>query len=448
MNLRHRINDTVRSGPVKVGDDYSYSINSGKKTLITSKYLNLAQGVYEECMDENHGRPPYHTGGPFFLLRDYRSADLVASADIKPVGVVNSTTKRGYVGAFVLNKWPSLAALGTIPSSYNDYSSPLNPDDLSGAGNVAYNKLRPKVAKVGLAQTLLEMRDLPRTLKTTAGGLATLWTALGGNARGARMKLGLRPPPSTGREAAKDLADHYINHEFGWRPLLKDLTDLYNLIDRYHTTVSAMKRSNGKWAKRSFAEPEILSDVIVHDSNYLKSHTLYRAALLPSLAVESRASMSVHRIKSTRVWYEGRFRIYRPEFDDDVQMNDQVRSARQFLALAGLNANPVTLYKVTPWTWLADWFGNFGGQLQALQDWANGETASKYMYIMREIIDSYVYTGVQWYNTGDAVSGTTSTYRVVKRRSSASSPFGFSLTGDLSPRQLAILGALGISRFP
>jgi hypothetical protein len=73
--------------------------------------------------------------------------------------------------------------------------------------------------------------------------------------------------------------------------------------------------------------------------------------------------------------------------------------------------------------------------------------ASKYMYLMREAYTRYRYRAVNVF-TGNFTLDVSSYREVrVKRRIPAASPFGFSAGAKLSNSQLAILAALGMSKF-
>jgi hypothetical protein len=156
----------------------------------------------------------------------------------------------------------------------------------------------------------------------------------------------------------------------------------------------------------------------------------------------------VFRETYSQVWYEGLFKFYRPEFDEGLAAGyPAVRKARQTLSLLGGNITPTVLYKITPWEWLADWFANLGDNVQALEDAATGQVAAKYAYIMRHTYDQYRYHTSSQSQGGPVVHVEAVRRLEVKRRVSSMSPFGFALSpAGLSQGQLAILGALGLSR--
>jgi len=108
----------------------------------------------------------------------------------------------------------------------------------------------------------------------------------------------------------------------------------------------------------------------------------------------------------------------------------------------------MTIYKLMPWTWLADWFSNVGKQLDYLNSiWYDG-TTSKYAYVMRSREEKINQTVNIFAPPGYPEKSITWNYGVItKCRRAAASPFGFDLGAEnLSTRQIAILAALGITR--
>jgi hypothetical protein len=149
------------------------------------------------------------------------------------------------------------------------------------------------------------------------------------------------------------------------------------------------------------------------------------------------------------VWYEGVFKYYRPEFTDQAASDYPIWSGvNRQMTLYGAHINPVVIWRATPWTWLADWFGNAGDIIQYGQDLATDSMVSKYMYLMHHHRRRFELKSE--FTTSDGVAHQCIWYREadIKRREKAGSPFNFVLSGDLTPRQIAILAALGISRTP
>lgn len=412
----------------------------------------FAPGISEKCFDTIREGPPYNGGGPLFLVRVTEPSGIAGAGKIYPAGAYSQGPanyplpghfqddwRSGYMGSFVHTGLPDVVSIGgkwlTKPS---DYHATLNPDDLSGLGSRAYGRLRPKVEVAGLGQAIAEAKDVPRMLKTSAKGFHEVWKSL--SPRNAADASRLMSP--------KSATEQFLNYQFGWKPFLKDVGDMYDLVTNYTNHLTRTTGKNDKWQKRRFFEDTVSTSKVVENFTRSKNHVLFRTYLAPAIGSNTCQSVSVKitRETVTRYWYEGSFKYYRPEFDESSDMHPRVRAARQFLTLAGANVSPSLIYKVTPWSWLLDWFSSVGDSVQRIEDMITGQVVTRYMYLMRETYDRYVYqTEHVFPNTRIAC---TSYQEVrVKRRVDGSGLYGFQGSPrSLSATQLGILAALGLSR--
>lgn len=115
--------------------------------------------------------------------------------------------------------------------------------------------------------------------------------------------------------------------------------------------------------------------------------------------------------------------------------------------LFGLSLTPDLLWNLAPWSWAVDWFTNTGDVLENVSDMVAQGLVMRYGYLMetKSISVTYKLHGCTFHGTpvvlAPAVLETVSKVRV------RANPFGFGITWDgLSPIQIAILAALGISR--
>lgn len=436
------------TGPgVVMGRVYDRRMKDGKilfENDLTLSLSNSDYGRYDRVCDESHGRPPYHIGGPFFKVHYERPVQFVGGGEYfrwfsSAYPPSNGEVRSYYSGQFTRPFIPTGIANYMIPlvneakslTSMGSSSTFLSPDDLSSLGNRAYSRLRPKVEKAGLAQAVIELRDVPKMLRTSARGFKDLFLTLGGVG-----SLSMISP--------KRISDHYINHMFGWRPFVKDLTDTVDVCINFDHYAEQASRSNGKWRRKFFTEIETQSDTLAYSENDWK---IAPAPFGQALGIGAKAHYTIRKVSKTRVWYEGLFRSYRPEFDKRVKMHPTLRKLRQALTLLGANINPVLVWKVTPWSWLIDWFIDVGSTIQRIQDIIDQTVVAKYFYLMRTIEEEFhlkqVYTGL------DGVASMFEWKYGVhsKRRVSSGSPFAFSLSPvSLNPTQLSILAALGISK--
>jgi hypothetical protein len=114
----------------------------------------------------------------------------------------------------------------------------------------------------------------------------------------------------------------------------------------------------------------------------------------------------------------------------------------------GVVPGDTTLWNLTPWSWLADWFSNAGNVMQNIDAFLQNSLIMPYGYICHDITEEYQADWSGSVNRNGWSPMTLSDY-VVKHSYTRqqANPFGFGLSWDgLSLFQLSILAALGISR--
>lgn len=452
----------------KIGELYVLNTTNGLTGNRVSVADATADGTiheYRRCWDHTTPGPPYVVGTGMFMSMLHKPLELSGGVRIqsKPLTTgIPAVVKRQpgdrcvrvYEGAFSLGGGThGFGSLGTLeglpdPEIYNE----LNPDDLTDLGNRAYKLLRPKIEKAGLAQTLAEWRSMPGMLKQSAGGFHTTWNNV-------RREHGLRPSDGmAGRNRSgqyvgemhlspKKAASQFLNVAFGWQPFLKDMGDAFSVLSEFDAYVDRTREMNGKWMRRTRTEDVVESEEVLYQGQS-NTNSCSPALQASDFLVPGSCFQTVTRRKTTRVWYTGTFKYYRPEFDYAKQMHPAARRVRQLITALGLRISPSVVYKVTPWTWMLDWFVNVGDFVQRVEDMASDSILSKEFYLMRQSRVELEYRKV--FTTLDGQSFDLKWYRSVetKRRGRADSPFHFTpLPGGLSARQLAILAAVGITHW-
>lgn len=158
-------------------------------------------------------------------------------------------------------------------------------------------------------------------------------------------------------------------------------------------------------------------------------------------------SWDLYDQKNTIIWAMGSFKYYRPEFDANLPgYSSYYQALNRRMTLYGLQVNPSVVWQATPWSWLADWFGNVGKVLDRVNADYLDSVVSRYAYVMQKQIRSlssrhqiFLSDGtlhLEWRRMAES-----------KQRVVAPTGYGFGLNWEmLSPKQLAILASLGISR--
>jgi hypothetical protein len=155
--------------------------------------------------------------------------------------------------------------------------------------------------------------------------------------------------------------------------------------------------------------------------------------------------------KTTRsfrhTWFSGAFTYHLPiGYKSRVGL---VSAAAKAGPLLGIELTPETVWNASPWTWAVDWFSNAGDVISNLSDWAVDGLVLKWGYIMEHTLQSVTYTlvgGCRYKPYGLTFASPVTAWKETKRREKAT-PFGFEISWlGMSPRQLAISAALGITR--
>lgn len=399
---------------------------------------------FERCTDELHPGPPYLATGGLFIAKVQKPYRIQGGSSIMSRTLSSGpfTVKPGddwrrvYNGSFAIGTAThGFNNLGTVVENpLPEVESVVNPGGLDSLGNRAWNKLRPKLEGAGGFQALVELRDLRGQLRTTGKGFHDAWRALGGDADSPSM-------------LPKKVGDHFLNVQFGWKPFLKDVGDIADVINNVDEHIERANRKVDRWLERRFAEDVVLSEDIVHeDTNTSTSCTPALSAtqfLVPGSCLHRVTLRTIERY-----WYQGSFRIRDPDFGKlDKTEYPRMRKLRQQLKLLGLRVNPVNLYKITPWTWLLDWMTGAGDALQRWSDIGSDNIVARRFCLMRHIVHEYEYQ--KRFSTVDGQSFDLKWYRRVetKTRGCSVSPFGFATAPvGLTNTQLAVLGALGLQK--
>jgi hypothetical protein len=145
------------------------------------------------------------------------------------------------------------------------------------------------------------------------------------------------------------------------------------------------------------------------------------------------------RKTSTRQWFSGAFTYHLPIDNLKIMGPNDVRRR----GLINFDLTPETLWNLAPWSWAVDWFVPVGDLIGNLQDWSTDGLVMRYGYCMEHSVttDTYNYIGQGGQYVGAIRLSTESKVRI------QANPFGFGMSWEsLSPRQLAIVAALGLSR--
>jgi hypothetical protein len=383
----------------------------------------------EVCVDELHEGPPYYSGGPFRKLKAVVST---------PYGAVygkgtylRSDKKERYVGGFraaenaEFGVTPMFTSSGVLASSSSYYPS------MTGWGDKAYARTKPQIQTASGFVFAAEFRDAPRMLKSTSRAFHDIWRGMGGNQVGRIM-------------SPKNLADDFLNFQFGWKPFIGDLRSFDYVIQNYHKLSASRKDRNNKWIRKRVPLKTSLPVKTLIDKGL--GYKLDPFLSIPDY-FKSQPTWELWEETTTQISGIGSFKYYLSEFDATLpEFHSGWNQAMRVLDITGFRASPSNIYKAIPWTWAIDWVTNVGDHVDHLNDIWLDNVACKYCYVTQHQVKTRKFIATLPLNT-DTLVLTFSQVLESKQRDEASSPYGFSLSwADLSPTQVAIAGALGITR--
>lgn len=370
----------------------------------TSHASGYANGQFAEFLERSggyNGKYVSDWGGPMFSSQSgYKSVFVVGPLKTN-VGFPHQGHSYLTPGKLLTGYGPTFAAIQKL--------------DLWAYGAKAINATKPGTSDFSLPTFIGELREgLPRVV-----GMSIL-----------RDKVGIAR--SAGRE--------YLNVQFGWKPLISDLKDLGSSIVNSQAILESYKRGDGRLQRRRWELPqETLNGISTTTVNpFFGGNTLS-------------AKTNVSWDQTRRIWFSGRFRYHIPQGDALAARWERWNQYGRLLAGLSYDSLPETVWNLAPWSWLADWFGDFGDVLANISLLGSDGVVLDYGYLMCE--QEYVIRQRTecTYNspTAPGVFGgrVGFDYHVRYRQRARASPFGFGLIDtDMTPLQLSILAAVGLSR--
>lgn len=334
-------------------------------------------------------------GGELYIQKNvWWSSPASVSTDWKgntrywgKVGALKPTSTADSEGSFF--PWNNNDTLSTPPVADGDFTS---------YGPTGWRLAKPAQPMVSLGIAIAELRDLPRMLYLRLKDL-------------------------------KDISDLYLAYQFGWKPLLADIKDMLNYVQKVDERIRFLKANAGKPVRREVQVAKTTDFVVLSDTAGIGLETNTTPWWNPA-----KTQGDYRRVrtlaKTQEVWFSGRFVFYL----DDLKSPDLDK--RLYAKLLGLEVDPSFVWEAMPWSWLIDWFTNVGDVISNLHTEVADRQVSEYAYIMGKTTRLYTTAG-----TDGIVSGAMGRNFFTKRRQIVS-PYGLSAGANLSLRQSAILAAL------
>jgi hypothetical protein len=222
---------------------------------------------------------------------------------------------------------------------------------------------------------------------------------------------------------------------------------------RFHKLIMEnYQHGEGKNTHRRFDYPSDITRATLASG----SETPLETGIHPSFAnFTPRPGRTISLFRENKRWFEGCFTYALPSSTDSWRK--ALGFGSQADQLFGLTLTPDLLWELTPWSWAVDWFSNAGEVINNVTNFGLAGLVLRYGYTMEESIERITAeTGAASFFSSDKHFGAnlrtssgpcSSGFEIVTKRRYPASPFGFSVGWEgLSPTQLAITAALGITR--
>lgn len=237
----------------------------------------------------------------------------------------------------------------------------------------------------------------------------------------------------------------WLNANFGWLPLAKDVKDLIKSLKTANAGIKQLVRDSGRNVRRRFSFPEI-----VENSTQQWVNTPQAWYNMPGDATFydiPTGQWRLTKLSSYRrnIWFRGCFTYYMPT--DNSLLSRLSRYEQLGNKLLGSRLDASALWELAPWSWLVDWQSDIGNFLQAASELSEDGLVMRYGYLMCHTVEQDIFTtqGLG-FKSGGLVNSNTIYRRETKERVRAT-PYGFGLDLQaLNLKQWSILAALGMTR--
>lgn len=244
----------------------------------------------------------------------------------------------------------------------------------------------------------------------------------------------------------RELGSEYLNVEFGWKPFVNDLRKILYSVQNSEKILAQAKHDSMLFIHRRYDFPSYQST---------ETTTTLGAGAWPGGGVggygkpffqghTAQGRLDLITTKNVETWFEGCYQFYYPL--GDSQIDRMKRFSFEANKLLGLRLTPEVLWNLTPWTWLGDWVSNFGDIIHNVSSLGQDNLVMKYGYIMQHTKYQRDARMALTWPRSDGTGMYDLTFINERKVRMKASPYGFGLTWNgFSPRQWAILGAIGIS---
>lgn len=314
---------------------------------------------------------------------------------------------------------------------------------LRATGTSHISEMNPYRPKASILSTLLELArgDIPGILTSLRRHMITI--------------QGIRA--SGVKEAGKALGSEFLNNQFGWTPIIKDvdrairlLLELDSLVFKSDSTRRKVSRVISQQGFQTEGFGNLWGGSGFRDSITTYPGTLFVTSHEGSLGTAASGQfVGDYSFSETfSVNTSARFSVgVRPTTTNNGYLDRAIE-------LLGLELTPQVIWELTPWSWLIDWFLNIGTQIQNLSTLGLSNTILNYAYSTGRVERFHSSSGrpvIEPSNFQSHLTGASGdflwTWKEDHKVRIAASPFGFGVDlNALTGGQWSILAALGLAR--
>nr|QXN75360.1 MAG: hypothetical protein [Grapevine-associated levi-like virus 7] len=150
--------------------------------------------------------------------------------------------------------------------------------------------------------------------------------------------------PKLDASMAKTVSGGYLNYQFGWKPFIGDLKKLGSLLDTVNRRLDYLRKTYGKETRISFTTTFTAVDI--------------------GISLFDPKSVGISQTSGGYTEFEGTFRCGAHLYHKLKGLDGLQGVMRGAAGALGLNNPAGVVWEAIPYSFVADWFGNLGEQIQ------------------------------------------------------------------------------------
>jgi len=243
----------------------------------------------------------------------------------------------------------------------------------------------------------------------------------------------------------------HLETQFSLKPFQSDLTKLARSVLQACKRMKQYARDSDRIVRRQRHLDTVTSAVNVGRFGGDLGFPRCNLTNMSSTLISGSSGVLISDVTTTDTWFSGAYTYHLSEalgFLGNLGRYEELANK-----LLGSDITVETIWNLTPWTWLTDWFVDIGGFLHNVSLFHSNQLVMRYGYVMshtvatrqRSMINVTPISNKGRINSSSFVSYGTVESKVRRR----ATPYGFGLIeSSFSDYQWAILGALGLSKSP